>query len=155
MAELSSPSPNDQAGHFQAIIDSLHEALHTDDLKETLGAVIKGVRRVVGLQATAAITLVDRDGRFDGTTYCVDGPLADLLKEEAPRSDGISAWVTKRKEAVFEENVPDGEDTEHPPIRQERVRVGAYACLLLASRGRAVGTLFVTVGAKFTCKLLV
>lgn len=156
MAERLDNGTQELLLQLQTVIDALHETLHQDSLEEALDSVVAGVRKVVGEEASAAITLLDSGGVLDPSTYRVDGPVAGAMRSERPRREGgIGAWVMEHNRAIYEEDVVVGETGGHPPIRQHRFPAGAYACLPLASRGKVLGTLFVLFQKpfKFTVSL--
>ena len=140
-----------QGQRSKAIFEIGYEVLLATDLNEALTVVVEGVRKVLSAEASAAITLVDRTGRLDPGTYQVAGPMSDVFLSEKPRPvGGLGAWVVDKKTAIYESDVQATESREHPAIRQNRLRVGAYACLpLLLSGDQAVGTLFIAFLSPF------
>lgn len=124
-----------QGQRSKAIFEIGYEVLLATDLNEALTVVVEGVRKVLSAEASAAITLVDRTGRLDPGTYQVAGPMSDVFLSEKPRPvGGLGAWVVDKKTAIYESDVQATESREHPAIRQNRLRVGAYACLPLLLR---------------------
>jgi GAF domain-containing protein len=145
------PKSKSSLPHLGAIVGALQGALGAEDIDAVLSSVVNGVCSVAGENASAAITLVGQDGQLDASTYRVAGPLAEVMATfERPRATGgIGAWVIEHRQALFEEDVATGESTDHPPVRKKILPPGAYACLPLLSRGRAVGTLFVMFSTAF------
>ena len=80
MAENLSLDTIQKVESLQVIVDALYPILGSDTLGETLDAVVAGIRKVVGEQATAAIGLTDQAGNLAIDTYRVDGPRADVMR---------------------------------------------------------------------------
>jgi hypothetical protein len=94
---LTSHSPDPLWG----ITNAVKHILEAPDLPTALRRTAAGVRRVVGADATAAITLVGRDGQLDPSKYYVSGPLSPVLRRVRPRpAGGIGSWVVARRQST-------------------------------------------------------